>query len=204
MGKLILKFNDQILEQFELKQGDTTIGRKPGNDVLIDNLAVSGSHASIFTVGDDSFIQDLDSTNGTFINNQRITKHHLVHGDVVLIGKHSLVYQNEHARKTDDFAKTVVINPQAAPKTPQGAALFILSGPNSGKRVDLTKSITQLGKTGKAAGTITQTPKGYVLKPAATGEVARLNAKAVRADGEELRNGDIIEVADTRMQFYLK
>lgn len=202
MAKLILRFNEHVLDQFELAQGDTTIGRRPGNDIVIDNLAVSNNHASVHTIGPDSFIQDLDSTNGTFVNNKRIAKHHLVHGDIVLIGKHLLVYDNEQARGQGDANTTVMHKP--APKGPQGAALLILSGPSSGKRIDLTTSVTQLGKTGKPAGTITQTPQGYVLRPATTGEIARLNAKAVRAEGDELRNGDIIEVADTRMQFYLK
>ncbi len=238
MAKLILKFNDAVIDQIEVKPGDMAIGRRPGSDVLLDNLAVSGNHASIFTVGEDSFIQDLNSTNGTFINNKRITKHHLKNGDIILIGKHSIIYINDKVEKSvDNFAKTVIINPGAkaapapstdAPKpnvTPAPApsqvieqkpaetaggvdtrqgAIFILSGANSGKRIDLISPVTNLGKTGKPAGIITRNRNSYILSAAKEGEIPKLNGKFVAAQGEELKNGDIIEVGDTRLQFYFK
>src|SRR4030067_181952 len=113
MAKMILKFNDVVIDQIVLKQGDMNIGRRPGSEILLDNRAVSGNHASIFTIGEDSFVQDLNSTNGTFVNNKRISKHHLDDGDVITIGNHSLTYRNEKAVKSEtDFAKTVIINPQ--------------------------------------------------------------------------------------------
>ena len=234
MAKLILKFNDAVIDQIEVKPGDMAIGRRPGSDVLLDNLAVSGNHANIFTVGEDSFIQDLDSTNGTFINNKKITKHHLKNGDIILIGKHSIIYTNDKVEKSaDNFAKTVIINPAgkaagdaqkpnvtagldkkpadtAKPvetasgvDTRQGA-IFILSGANSGKRIELTAPVTNLGKTGKPAGTITRKQNSYILSAAKDGEVPKLNGKRVPAQGEELKNGDIIEVGDSRLQFYFK
>lgn len=233
MAKLILKFNNEIVDQIEIKQGDMAIGRRPGSDIMIDNLAVSGNHASIFTVGEDSFIQDLNSTNGTFINNKRAAKHHLKNGDVVAIGKHSLVYVNEKAEKSvDNFTKTVIINPGSRPavaepppapamaaapeKKPAPAApappaepdrigaIFILSGANSGKRIDLVAPVTNLGKTGKPAGTISRARGAYVLAAVKGGEVPKLNGTPVSSEGEELKHGDIIEVGDTRMQFNLK
>lgn len=226
MAKLIIKFNNDVVDHIELKQGDMKLGRKPGCDIVLDNLAVSGEHANIFTIGGDSFIQDLNSTNGTFINNKKITKHHLRNGDQVVIGKHTLVYMSDAAqseRPTEDFAKTVIISPSAreavapaaaptprpaaaiAPTAPapQQGALFVLSGANSGKRIELTKPVTNLGKTGKRAGSITREADGYTL---AVGEddPPKLNGRAVGADGAKLKNGDIIEVAGTRLQFYLK
>jgi pSer/pThr/pTyr-binding forkhead associated (FHA) protein len=88
MAKLVVKFDNDVLDHVEIKQGDMKIGRKPGCDIHLDNLAVSGEHANIFTIGEDSFVQDMGSTNGTFINNKRITKHHLRNGDTVVIGKY--------------------------------------------------------------------------------------------------------------------
>lgn len=79
MAKVILKYETKVLEEFELGQGDMKIGRRPNSDITIDNMAVSGEHANIFTIGDDSFVQDLGSTNGTYVNNKKITKHHLKH-----------------------------------------------------------------------------------------------------------------------------
>jgi pSer/pThr/pTyr-binding forkhead associated (FHA) protein len=226
MAKMILKFNDVVIDQIVLKQGDMNIGRRPGSEILLDNMAVSGSHASIFTIGEDSFIQDLNSTNGTFVNNKRITKHHLDDGDIITIGDHSLTYRNEKAAKSNpDFAKTVIINPQKqeemltqagkaaaattqepapAPDLRQGS-LFILSGANSGKRIDLTSSVTNLGRAGKRAGIISRTGNGrYILLPGDNNVAPRLNGAKVGASGEELKNGDVIEAADSRMQFYLK
>jgi ribosome-associated protein YbcJ (S4-like RNA binding protein) len=226
MTKLIIKFNNDVVDHIDLKQGDMKIGRKPGSDIFLDNLSVSGEHANIFTIGEDSFLQDLSSTNGTFVNNKRITKHHLHNGDTVTIGKHTLIYVTEHAPPQSDFAKTVIINPSitrempaqaaapamAAPKPAaapalrpeQHGALYILSGANSGKRIELTKSITNLGKTGKRAGTITRAPEGYLLAAGEGGEVPKLNGRPVTTHGEHLKNGDIIEVGGTRLQFLLK
>lgn len=240
MAKLIIKFNDEVIDHIDLKQGDMKIGRKPGCEIHIDNLAISGEHANIFTVGDDSFIQDLNSTNGTFINNKKIAKHHLKNGDAVVIGKHTFVYFSEASKKQlEDFAKTVIINPGArapaveppqpapaprpapvadvelpaitvetaskdyAPKTERQGAVFVLSGMNSGKRIDLTKKVTNLGKVGKRAGAITLTADGYVLAPGED-EIPKLNGRPITTSGHKLKNGDIIEVGGTRLQFYLK
>lgn len=235
MAKIIIKFNNDVVDHIDLKQGDMKIGRKPGCEIHIDNLSVSGEHANIFTVGEDSFVQDLGSTNGTFINNKKITKHHLKNGDTVVIGKHSLIYFTDSARASappDEFAKTVIINPsrtvepKPAPTAPTDAAaitletkpkdmpksvpdqlrvgaLFVLSGMNSGKRIDLTKKITNLGSAGKRAGAITQTTDGFVLAPGAD-EVPKLNGRPIPSEGSRLKNGDVIEVAGTRLQFYLK
>ncbi|MGH8248560.1 MAG: FHA domain-containing protein, partial [Gammaproteobacteria bacterium] len=92
-----------------------TIGRKPENDVPIDNLAVSGKHALLITILDDSFLEDLGSTNGTYVNGKLIKKHALKDGDVISIGKHELKYINEHATADDDeFEKTMIIKPGSA------------------------------------------------------------------------------------------
>lgn len=230
MAKLIIKLNNEVVDHVELHQGDMKIGRKPGCEIVLDNLAVSGEHANVFTIGDDSFIQDLDSTNGTFINNKRVAKHHLRNGDTVAIGQHTLLYLQDSTpaveEDVDEFAKTVVINPVtpsvtaspklAASKAPPvtadapnkssdqpAAALFVLNGKTSGRRIDLTKSVTNLGKTGRPAGVITRTTDGYALRAANDEEKPKVNGRVVTAAGTKLRNGDIIEVAGTRLQFYL-
>ncbi len=224
MAKLIIKINNEVIDHVELRQGDMKIGRKPGCDIFLDNLSVSGEHANIFTIGEDSFIQDLNSTNGTFINNKRITKHHLRNGDVVTVGKYTLVYMSEPAgTRSADFAKTVIINPIAREEPPippatshptavepasrkgevRLGALYVLSGVNSGKRIDLTKTVTNLGKNGRRAGTITRDHDGYLLAPGAD-EIPKLNGRPVPPEGALLKNGDIIEVAGTRLQFYFR
>ncbi|OGI41677.1 MAG: hypothetical protein A2150_03005 [Candidatus Muproteobacteria bacterium RBG_16_64_11] len=226
MGKLIIKFNDVVIDQIMLQQGDMHIGRQPGSDIFLDNLAVSGTHASIFTVGDDSFIQDQNSTNGTLINNKRINKHHLRNGDMITIGSHTLIYVNESAvTAVPDLAKTVIVRPEqasamlaaaaqggtavteppAAKARTRSGAIFILSGANSGKRIDLMKAVTNLGKAGKRAGVINRNPDGsYVLQDGGAEVKPKLNGAAIEAGGKELRNGDIIEISGSRMQFYLK
>src|SRR3990172_3190425 len=138
MAKIIIKFNNDVVDHIDLKQGDMKIGRKPGCEIHIDNLSVSGEHANIFTVGEDSFIQDLGSTNGTFINNKKITKHHLKSGDAVVIGKHSLIYFSESVRDDrppDEFAKTVIINPsrtvEPKPTAPVSVSVPVSAAPEA-------------------------------------------------------------------------
>ena len=115
MAKLVLSLNGVTQGEYQLDKERITIGRKPDNDIPIDNLAVSGKHALIITILDDSFLEDLGSTNGSYVNGKLVKKHALKNGDVVAIGKHELKYINEHATADDDeFEKTMIIKPGSA------------------------------------------------------------------------------------------
>jgi pSer/pThr/pTyr-binding forkhead associated (FHA) protein len=120
MAKMILSMDGLVLKEIPIGKERMTIGRKPHNDIQIDNLAVSGEHAVIVTILNDSFLEDLGSTNGTLVNGQAIKKHFLQHNDVVELGKYKLKYVNEQAaqpRPVQDFEKTMVLRPgQAVPR----------------------------------------------------------------------------------------
>lgn len=212
MAKVILTYNKKVLDTFELDQGDMKVGRRPDVDITIDSMAVSGEHANIFTIGEDSFIQDLGSTNGTFVNSKKISKHHLKDGDVIMIGKHILSYTNETQVAvapvpTEDFAKTVIIGPPSAPEdtgAAQKAALYVLSGPSSGKRIEVSKRITNLGKTGRRSGTITRKDDDFVLAAGDSPDLPKLNGRLIARRGAKLKDGDVIEVSGTRLQFQLR
>jgi pSer/pThr/pTyr-binding forkhead associated (FHA) protein len=192
MAKIILSFDGAPVEEFELDQEIMTIGRKPDNDIHVDNLAVSGTHAKILTILNDSFIEDLSSTNGTIINGNKITKHALANGDKVIIGKHTLEYINDAAEADEgEFEKTMIIRPDANEKVSaedkgkleksigkiaselasagaagsqaSKASLKLLSGTNSGKELKLTKILTTIGKPGVQVAAITRRPLGYFL-----------------------------------------
>ena len=115
MAKLVLSLNGAVQGEFPLERERISIGRKPDNDIQIDNLAVSGKHALIITILDDSFLEDLGSTNGTYCNGKLVKKHALRNGDVIGLGKHELKYVNEHATADDEeFEKTMIIRPGSA------------------------------------------------------------------------------------------
>ncbi len=118
MAKLILSMDGLVLKEITLTKERTTIGRKPHNDIQIDNLAVSGEHAVIVTILNDSFLEDLGSTNGTLVNGQPIKKHFLQPNDVIELGKYKLKYINEapKAAAAADFEKTMVLRPGTMPK----------------------------------------------------------------------------------------
>src|SRR5881394_3274541 len=125
MAKLILSVDGQVLKEHTLSKERTLIGRKPHNDIQIDNLAVSGEHAAIITILNDSFIEDLGSTNGTMVNGKPVKKHFLQNNDVVEIGKHKLKYFNDQPTATSaaDFEKTMIIrNPAKIATTSMPAA----------------------------------------------------------------------------------
>ncbi len=120
MAKLIYSLDGAFLGEYQLDKERMTIGRRPTNDIHIDNLAVSGEHAVIVTIGNDSFLEDLDSTNGTLVNGKSIKKHVLQHADVIEFGKYQLKYINEAALNNAgmggspaDFEKTMIIRPSA-------------------------------------------------------------------------------------------
>jgi hypothetical protein len=124
MAKLILSVDGQVLKEHMLSKERTLIGRKPHNDIQIDNLAVSGEHAAIITILNDSFIEDLGSTNGTMVNGKPVKKHFLQANDVIEIGKHKLKYFNDAPTQTSaaDFEKTMIIRSTPRPAAAEAPA----------------------------------------------------------------------------------
>jgi pSer/pThr/pTyr-binding forkhead associated (FHA) protein len=118
MAKLILSMDGLVLKEIPLTKERTTIGRKPHNDIQIDNLAVSGEHAVIVTILNDCFLEDLGSTNGTLVNGNPVKKHFLQNNDVVELGKYRLKFVGEApaaaaTAEKADFEKTMVLRPSA-------------------------------------------------------------------------------------------
>jgi len=128
MAKLILSLDGQLIKEFTLSKERTTIGRKPHNDIQIDNLAVSGEHAIIMTILNDSFLEDLGSTNGTLVNGNPVKKHFLQNNDVIELGKYKLKFIGEAAPAAGaggdkaDFEKTMVLRPSTMKAAAQAAA----------------------------------------------------------------------------------
>ena len=126
MAKLILSMDGLVLKEIPLTKERTTIGRKPHNDIQIDNLAVSGEHAVIVTIMNDSFLEDLGSTNGTLVNGNQVKKHFLQNNDIVELGKYKLKYVAEGGQQVSaaaaDFEKTMVLRPAAMKAAAQQAA----------------------------------------------------------------------------------
>ena len=115
MARLILSLDGQTLAEYNMTKERYTVGRLPDNDIRIDNAAVSGHHSLIINILNDSFLEDLNSTNGTYVNGKLIKKHALQHGDVITVGHHQLRYVDDQAQQApeDEFEKTMVIQPSA-------------------------------------------------------------------------------------------
>jgi hypothetical protein len=134
MAKLILSMETTMLKEIPLNKERTTIGRKPHNDIQIDNLAISGEHAVVITILNDSFLEDLGSTNGTFVNGQSVKKHFLQNGDTIELGKYRLKFVSELPQQTNaaDFEKTMILRPGAAKPPPHRPAPAAAPSPAPG------------------------------------------------------------------------
>ncbi|HLP98483.1 MAG TPA: FHA domain-containing protein [Sideroxyarcus sp.] len=143
-AKLILSMDGAVLKEYPLNKERTTIGRKPHNDIVIDNLAVSSEHAAIVTILNDSFLEDLDSTNGLTVNGTPTKKHFLQNNDLIEIGKYKLKYLNDQPTQTTaaDFEKTMVLR---APVKPSPVAHQVDAMANK------TQSTTQFNATATSA-----------------------------------------------------
>jgi pSer/pThr/pTyr-binding forkhead associated (FHA) protein len=108
MGKLVVSLDGVVIKEVQITKDKTTVGRRPYNDMVIDNLAVSGEHAVLQMVGNDVFIEDLNSTNGTYINGKAIKKQLLAHNDTVEIGKYKIKYLTDEG---PDYEKTMIMRP---------------------------------------------------------------------------------------------
>lgn len=116
MARLILSLDGQVLAEYNMNKERYTVGRLPDNDIRIDNPAVSGHHSLVINILNDSFLEDLNSTNGTYVNGKLIKKHALQHGDVVTVGHHQLRFVDTQSMDSepDEFEKTMIITPGSA------------------------------------------------------------------------------------------
>jgi pSer/pThr/pTyr-binding forkhead associated (FHA) protein len=115
MARLVLSLDGQVLAEYNMSKERYTVGRLPDNDIRIDNPAVSGHHALVINILNDSFLEDLNSTNGTYVNGKIIKKHALQGGDTITVGHHSLRFvDGEGDEPEDEFEKTMVIGPRGA------------------------------------------------------------------------------------------
>ncbi|WP_284618274.1 FHA domain-containing protein [Aquabacterium humicola] len=227
MGKLVVSLDGVVIKEVQITKDKTTLGRRPYNDIVIDNLAVSGEHAVLQMVGQDVFIEDLNSTNGTYINGKAIKKQLLAHNDTVEIGKYKIKYLVED---NGDYEKTMIMrpgamapaahhagppsghgtfNPVATSPRPLGAnpvstlpaSIKVLSGAAAGREVTLTKVVTTVGKPGVQVASITKRPGGYVIAHVEGLSRPTINGMPLAGDIAPLKNGDLIELAGTQMQF---
>ena len=231
-AKLVLSLNGSVLREYPLTKERMTIGRRPGNDIQIDNLAVSGQHALIITILNDSFLEDLGSTNGTYVNGKLVKKHALQNADIVGIGKHELKYINEHATSSEsDFEKTMIIRPGmadqpaaaveasarkaeeiAAPHAREAARaaeeelplgrVHVLNGAAAGKEMEMRKALTTLGRPGIQVAVITRRPQGYFITPV-EGKHPVVNGEAIGTQAHPLHDNDILELAGVKMEFFV-
>ncbi len=244
MAKLILSMDNLVLKEVSLTKERTTIGRKPHNDIPIDNLAISGEHAVVITILNDSFLEDAGSTNGTFVNGQPVKKHFLQNGDTIELGKYRLKYVSEAQQQVaaTDFERTMILrpgttvkpvaaisdeppaqsNPAPAPapvahaatippsSTPATAqpipvgAIQILTGANAGKSMELTKSLTTLGKPGVQVAVIARRPLGYFITHVEGTNFPIVNGTPLDAQPRKLNDHDVVELAGTKMEFFVK
>ena len=224
MGKLVVSLDGVVIKEVQITKDKTTLGRRPYNDIVIDNLAVSGEHAVLQMVGADVFIEDLNSTNGTYINGKAVKKQLLTHNDTVEIGKYKIKYLVDDGA---DYEKTMIMKqgmlPAGAPAaSPHGysptmgfgtsafgtigtpvlpASIRVLNGAAAGREVNLTKVVTTVGKPGVQVASITKRPGGYVFAHVEGATRPTINGNPLVGDTLHLKNGDVIELAGTQMQF---
>jgi len=196
MPKMIVSIDGVVIKEVQLTKERTTLGRRPYNDLVIDNLAVSGEHAAFVLEGAQTVVEDLNSTNGTYVNGKAVRRQALAPGDLVEIGKYKIRFAGE----APDPAPAPAA-PSAASEAETPAAIEVLSGPAAGRTVPLTKVVTTLGKPGVAVASITRRPQGHALALVDGQHPPLLNGQPVGREPVALTSGDVIELAGTRMKF---
>jgi pSer/pThr/pTyr-binding forkhead associated (FHA) protein len=232
MAKVLLKYKEAVVQDVTLDKEVTTIGRKPDNDIIIDNQAVSGRHAQIKMQGSDVVLEDLGSLNGTYVNSQKISRAELFNGDVVLIGVHTLLVSSDKDREEDkksfalrgrsmdetmviaaDDQKKILAAADRSVPEPLGG-FFVVEGSTEQREYELKEKVSAIGKeegsairlkgffAPKLAALINRRKEGYFITPSG-GRELRINGKAIDRR-YDLKDGDIVEVSNLKLQFFLK
>jgi len=211
MPRLIVSIDGVVVKEVQLTRDRSTIGRRPYNDIVIDHLAVSGEHAVIHLSGGEAMLEDLSSTNGTYVNGKAIKKQVLGSGDTIEVGKYKIKFL-----EGDSHSVPVGLAPSAAPMAPglesaatepvpvsvlEGPRVRVLSGAAAGREMRLTKVVTTIGKPGLSVASIIRKPHGYDLSHVEGEPVATVNGVSVGGGPILLKNRDRIELGGIRLEF---
>ncbi len=195
MAKLIVSIDGVVIREVELSKERTSIGRRPYNDVVIDNLAVSGEHAALVRKDGGYFIEDLNSTNGSYLNGKALKFERVSNGDVVEIGKYRIKFLAEEGDTQPAGMDAGAVG---------SAYVRVVSGSAAGRDVMLTKVVTTIGKPGVAVAAITKRMSGYVIAHVDGQSQTLLNGEALGQAPVPLESGDQLELAGTKMQFRIE
>jgi hypothetical protein len=228
LGKIIISRDGVVEQEIPLSRERMTIGRRSRNDIVLSHPAVSGEHAVITTILDESFLEDLRSTNGTFVNGQRVGKHFLQHQDMIKIAKYRIEYLADGVRPVPAPmgesaaipvppapypgsapalapapARAAALVPAAAPAAPAPVLgrIEVLNGANAGKQLALTKPLTTLGRLGVQVIVISRAPDGYSAVQSEGDAITTLNGAALGKQPQRLKDGDVLDLSGTQMAF---
>ena len=231
MARVILVFNKKVIKEYPFDKENMTIGRNEGNDIVVDNLAVSGLHARIDKTQDTYILTDLQSTNGTFVNDKRITSHRLHHKDKIIIGKHLLFFaltkEEEVKAKDKELDKTMILDTvkhkdllakqaekrgmEVPTQKEKIGVISFIDGSSQGE-IQLTKKLTKIGTAETS-----EIRLGGLLMPSTAATISRrpngyaittTGGKTVRVNNEAiqesryLKDFDTIEIGSYKFQFY--
>ncbi|WP_028604860.1 FHA domain-containing protein [Ottowia thiooxydans] len=190
MPRLIVSIDGVVVKEVLLNKSRITLGRRPHNDLVLDQLAVSGEHAVIVSEEGKVTLEDLGSTNGTYVNGDPIVRRVLVGGDEIDIGKCRLQYLDETASSDLGFTAG-----RLAPR------VKVLSGTAAGRELLLTKTLTTIGKPGVSVASITRRTYGFELAQLDGAEVPSVNGVTLDGGPIILKNNDVISVGGVRLEF---
>jgi FHA domain len=201
MPQLIASVEGVEIKQVYLHQDRTSLGRRPNNDIILSDLAVSGNHCVFELKGlADVYVEDLGSTNGTYINGKMVRRQLLQDGDVMSIGKFKIQYLS--ANELMDEIKTAAM-PLESSDAGLHASLKVLSGSSAGLEMPVVKAVTTFGKPGVAVVAIAHRRHGYFVSLVDGVQTPTVNGAPVNADGIQLRHQDVLDLAGTQMLFVL-
>lgn len=207
--RVVLSMDGLVLSEIVLDRERIHIGRRPKNDIRIEDLAISGEHARIITILGDSFLEDLDSTNGTCVNGKPVTRRALTDGDLIDLGKYRLKFFAAEIPQEGAVGPLQVSAgaPEDLPSPDvarsrlwQKAVVRVLDGPLAGREVPLSKARTMLGSPGGQVAAITRRKGGFCLM-AIEGERPRMDGQAIGEQGAVLQDGAVFELSGMRMEF---
>ena len=204
MPQLIATVQGVEVRHVYLHKDRTTLGRKPGNDIVFDSMAVSGQHCAFDLMGvADVYVEDLGSTNGTYVNNRVVKERtRLQDGDVLAVGPYRINYL-QASEEPSGFGATQAMALEGQPPLLH-ASFRVMSGSSAGLEVPVVKAVTTFGKPGVAVVSVAHRRTGFFVTHLAGEDKPLLNGRALGEDPVLLSDRDILELAGTRMLFQLR